>query len=84
MSALQDKADMQSTALPTDEMEIVEFTPADRDDETRIELRRGKNGTLRGIVWRRRGKDRKAIYYVGAKSKGDRGRQWEELRQIFG
>jgi hypothetical protein len=52
-------------------------------DDTRIELRRNKRGGLRGIVWRRRGKDRKAVYYVGAKAKGEKRRQWEELRAVF-
>lgn len=90
MSAWQDKADIHESppadvlaALAVDEIEVIEF-PAKAEDETRIELRRNKRGQLRGIVWRKRGKDRKAVYYVGAKARGERRRQWEELHAVFG
>ncbi len=42
-----------------------------------------QTGKLRGIAWRERTKERKGVYYVGAKSKGRRKEQFDELRPVF-
>jgi hypothetical protein len=75
---------MQAEPLAVEELE--KFDSANTfEAETRLEPRRNpKTGKLRGIAWRERNKERKAVYYVGINSKEpERRRQWEELRPQF-
>jgi hypothetical protein len=70
-------------ALAIEELEQVDVANTEIEVPTRHEPRRNKQGKLRGIAWRERNKGRKAVWYVGAKSKGQRKEQWERLKGQF-
>lgn len=70
-----------ANALPTDLDVLAEFDEienlalADTSETVglRVEPRFNANtGDLRGVVFRERNKERKVVYYVGSRSKGDR------------
>jgi hypothetical protein len=70
-----------ANALPTDfdvlaEFDEIESLALANTSETvglRVEPRFNANtGDLRGVAFRERNKDRKVVYYVGSRSKGDR------------
>lgn len=67
----------------SDEIEIIDIANAEIEQPTRMEPRRNKKGQLRGISWRERNKGRKAVWYVGAKSTGQRKAQFDELKPTF-
>ena len=51
---------------------------------SRMEPRYNDKGELRGVCWRQRNAERKTVFYVGAKSKGNRQEQFERLKSKFG
>jgi hypothetical protein len=67
----------------SEDIEIIDIANAEIEQPTRMESRRNKKGQLRGISWRERNKERKAVWYVGAKSKGQRKAQYDELKRTF-
>jgi hypothetical protein len=70
-------------ALATGKMELIEIANAEIEQDSRMEQRRNKRGELRGIVWRERNKERLTVWYVGARSKGQRKQQYDELKSAF-
>jgi hypothetical protein len=75
-----------ANTLPTDldvlaeleSLEVVEIANTKSVGDLRTETRFNANtGALRGIAFRERNKGRKAVYYVGARSKGDRKAEFE-------
>jgi hypothetical protein len=56
----------------------------DMQDTVRIEARFNANtGNLRGIAFRERNKERKVVYYVGARSQGDRRTEFESYANTY-
>jgi hypothetical protein len=69
--------------LATGQVEVIDIANTEFEQPVRMEARRNKKGELRGIAWRERNKDRKAVWYVGKNSTGQRKQQWDELRPVF-
>lgn len=76
------------TQVPTQEFDdvlaeienlsVVEIANAKSEGDLRVEPRFNANtGNLRGIAFRERNKERKVVYYVGQRSKGDRKIEFE-------
>lgn len=70
-------------ALATGDVEFIDISNTTVEENTRTEPRYNQKGKLRGIVWREKNKGRKTTWYVGAKSKGQRKAQYEDLRPKF-
>jgi hypothetical protein len=59
-------------------LEVIEIANTKTVGDLRTEARFNANtGALRGIAFRERNKGRKAVYYVGQRSKGDRKTEFE-------
>jgi hypothetical protein len=59
-------------------LDVVEIANTKTIGDLRVEARFNANtGALRGLAFRERNKGRKAVYYVGARSKGDRKAEFE-------
>lgn len=67
----------------SDDIEMIEIANAEIEQPTRMEPRMNEKGKLRGITWRERNKERKSVWYVGAKSTGQRKQQYDELKPLF-
>lgn len=82
-NTLEALAEIPQALAISDDIEIIDIANTSIEQPTRIEPRRNKHGKLRGLAWRERNKGRKAVWYVGAQSEGQRKKQYLELKPEF-
>lgn len=76
-------ADLPEALAVSNDLEFIDIANAEIEQPTRMEPRMNEKGRLRGITWRERNKERKSVWYVGAKSKGQRKEQYNALKPTF-